>query len=172
MSGISTGGYMANGAEIGRPQDPPCVQQLIDGVTTPIFTPETPLDQDLSHTIELAPGRTICFDVWNMPSNRVIYINRVVVGSFQPLTCDNSNRYAMRFFRGRGAEVLYRKRMDLGNPEYWKLTSERTQLITAVPGTYQLELESTDMLGQLMRVDFTIWPTMDSMPKEYWGGVL
>jgi len=171
--GISTGGYIVDSTDITRRcVDDPCTQTRARGVNIPIFTPETPLDCDLSYVIEVQPGRTISIDAWNIPENRAIYINRVVVGSFQPLTCSNTNRYAMMFFRGKSGQVIFTKRMDLGSQDYWKITSDRSQIIWAVPGMYQLELESTDMLGQVMQVEYSMWETMLSMPSRYWGGIL
>jgi len=78
----------------------------------------------------------------------------------------------MMFFRGKSGQVIFTKRMDLGSQDYWKITSERSQIIWAVPGMYQLELESTDMLGQVMQVEYSMWETMLSMPSQYWGGIL
>lgn len=169
---INTGGFMMATDITRRCVSVPCSQTIARGVNIPIFTPETPLDCDLSYVIELQSGRTISIDAWNLPENRTIYINRVVVGSFQPLTCDNTNRYAMMSFRGKAGQVIFTKRMDLGNKDYWKLTSEKSQIIWSVPGMYQLELESTDMLGQVMQVEYSLWPNMPGMPKEYWGGIL
>lgn len=169
-NGVRTGGYI----DSPRPRAVGCFNQGVPKTgAIEIFTPRTPLDQTLSYPIWVLSGEVVVIDAYEMPANRSIFVNNVSVASYQPLSGDNTNGYQMMFWQGRGPVILFHKRMDLGNPEYWKLTDTRTQLLIAIPGTYQLELESEDMLGSTLQVQYRVEKDLiPGLPKEYWGGIM
>ena len=145
-----------------------------------LFSPTTPAGTDRSEPITITPGNAILIDAYNMATDLHIYVIRVVVTS-ECITQGNACSDDMKSAGRTAPVVVYRERLTIGNdPDKWTLCKysdntkvSRCQLLLAIPGTYQLELESPDeQLGDL-EVEAQAFKLSDlgMLPKNYFGGI-
>ena len=107
-------------------------------------------------------------------------MNRIVKSNFGPIAGDNCDPCAFDHAFGSDGKITFRERMTLGgSSEHWSLikradvSQSRLQLMIAVPGIYELELEEADMLGT-MEVEYLAWEAtiLSYLPKEYFAGIM
>ena len=145
-----------------------------------LFSPTTPAGTDRSEPITITPGNAILIDAYNMKVDLHIYIDRVVVTS-ECITQGNACADDMKSAGQASPVIVFRERLTVGNnPDNWTLCKysdsekvSRCQLLLAIPGTYQLELESPDeQLGDL-EVEYQMFKLSDlgMLPKNYFGGI-
>lgn len=147
-----------------------------------LFHELSPRESKLSNVFPVREKEIAVIETYNMPSGYHIYTNRVIWSSPIPITgpmCGTDN--ACKQMRQEG-EVLFRERMTLGYAglENWSLyrpstgctKNPRLQLIIAVPGVYELELEDESMLGDLL-VTYTIFnkELTSPLPFDYYAGM-
>jgi hypothetical protein len=121
-----------------------------------LFTPESPSEQTLSPKLSIAPGDVVFITAYNMPEDRKIYIRQVTIATYNPPSSQECCGNAALPWRD-GIDVHY-VRMSLGGVDKWVFTSDNPQKIISLPGTYRLELEDEDMLGQSLQVEYYKWP--------------
>lgn len=164
----------------------PCVQgDTILGTPpgkTILFSPETIPGTVFSPTFVISPGDAVLLDAYNLPVDQPIYVNRVVVSSTRAMQGEACDPCAVPFVYGRTGKIVYRERMTLGGAKRWALckhskpdcqTQDVMQLLITIPGTYELELSDTSMLGD-MEVEYQAWKMglTVGMPKEYFAGIV
>lgn len=143
-----------------------------------LFSPETRPGTIYSRSFTVNPGEAIIIDTYNMPDNGMIYVNRLVKSTTGPTTGDTCDPCAMDGAYGTDGRILFREKMTLGG-QYWGLGKHFLgivqqpilQLIVMIPGTYELELSNTDMLGD-MEVEYMVVPlaSIMHMPAFYYPG--
>lgn len=145
-----------------------------------LFSPESPYDDKYSPSFTVKAGVSVLIDAYNMPDDSRIFVNRLVKTTTPPTIGSNCDPCAMHGAYGTNGLVLFRERMRLGcTSEYgWclqKYTDESTitQLLINIPGTYELELETVDMLGDL-EVELMEWSNSATiaLPSQYYAGLL
>lgn len=145
-----------------------------------LFSPETPQGTVFSPTFSVYPGSAILIDAYNMPLDQPIYVNRVVKSTTAPITGDPCDPCAMNGAYGTSGVITFRERMTLGGkPNAWRLiktaepATQTLQLLVAVPGTYELELSDTNMLGDL-EVEYAEWliNATPCLPFNYFAGIV
>lgn len=146
-----------------------------------LFSPETPAGTDRSETFTVTPGSAILIDAYNMKSDdQKIFLDRVIVTS-ECITACNACSDDIKKAAGSAPVIVFRERMTLGNnPAYWTLCKfsdpakySRCQMLIAIPGTYQLELQNPDtQLGDL-EVEYQVLKLSDlgHIPANYFGGI-
>lgn len=145
-----------------------------------LFSPETAPGTQFSSAFTISPGMVGLIEAYNMVNDLSIYVNRVIRSSLCPPIGSSCDPCAMGAVFGNDGAISYTERMTLGDPAKWSLFKasadegvHRTQLLIAVPGIYQLELEdsaaqlgSMDVELQLLSVD-----ELCHLPSEYFAGV-
>ena len=106
-----------------------------------LFHSLSPLGETLSRRVSVRPGKVFLFQAFALPPDRRIFVNIVSFGVLD----------------GRRGADLYIQRMTLGGAESWELTFEKPQMLITLPGVYRFELESADMLGGDMRLEYFSW---------------
>lgn len=176
MSGVSTG-YVPQGA--------PCKQddgtgQIVPDITV-LFSPDSPPDSVTSvKSIPVMAGQAVLIEAYNMPDDMPIYVNRIIKASYPPYTGVTCPPCAMPYVQGPDGYTVFKERMTLGSENCWTLIksnsesecASRLQLIITVPGLYELELSSVEMLGSL-QVQYIRWELglTPNMPSLYYAGV-
>ena len=141
-----------------------------------LFSPKTPVGTIYSAPIWLDNGRAMLVEAYNMPADKHIFVNRVVLSASCPtdrsVGC-NCDPLMMQQAYGSPGVITFRARMKLGNSFDWKLTAEKPQLFIAVPGCYyEFELEDPDMLGDLeVEYKFIDATKLPNLPACYYAGV-
>lgn len=141
-----------------------------------LFSPKTPVGTIYSAPIWLDYGRAMLVEAYNMPADKHIFVNRVVLSASCPtdrsVGC-NCDPLMMQQAYGSPGVITFRARMKLGNSFDWKLTAEKPQLFIAVPGCYyEFELEDPDMLGDLeVEYKFIDATKLPNLPACYYAGV-
>lgn len=141
-----------------------------------LFSPKTPVGTIYSAPIWLDYGRAMLVEAYNMPVDKHIFVNRVVLSASCPtdrsVGC-NCDPLMMQQAYGSPGVITFRARMKLGNSFDWKLTAEKPQLFIAVPGCYyEFELEDPDMLGDLeVEYKFIDATKLPNLPACYYAGV-
>lgn len=141
-----------------------------------LFSPKTPVGTIYSAPIWLDNGRAMLVEAYNMPADKHIFVNRVVLSASCPtdrsVGC-NCDPLMMQQAYGSPGVITFRARMKLGNSFDWKLTAEKPQLLIAVPGCYyEFELEDPDMLGDLeVEYKFIDATKLPNLPACYYAGV-
>lgn len=161
-------GYMAGGSSA----CPPRAGRIVPPAgRLPLFTPDTPPGTLYSRPITLVAGDIILIDGYNMPDIQKIFLNRIVIASPEMAMGNNCDPCALDAVYGPGGKIVYRNRMLLGG-RYWTLSKTIPQLMVAIPGSYELELETVDMLGN-MDVGYTTWPAAKTpdLPDKYFATV-
>lgn len=141
-----------------------------------LFSPETRHGTIYSRSFTVNPGEAVIIDAYNMPEHRNIFVNRLVKSTTGPMTGDTCDPCAMDGAYGTEGRILFRGKMALGG-QPWRLyydlsnSAMYTQMIIMIPGTYELELEETDMLGD-MEVEYMTVPlaSIMHMPLIYYPG--
>lgn len=166
-------------------QSNPCAA-VTGGVMVPtpgkniLFCPDTPHGTIFSPSFTVVPGQVVLIDAYNMPQDYHIFVNRIVKSNFGPMAGDNCDPCAFDHAFGSDGKITFRERMTLGGSnEHWSLikradvSQSRLQLMIAVPGIYELELEEADMLGT-MEVEYLAWDAiiLPYLPKEYFAGIM
>jgi hypothetical protein len=114
-----------------------------------LFSPESRPDQKFSRRVEILPGMAALFTCHNLPPNRVVYTNQVVVG----------------LASGQGTD-FYRIRMKIIDPEKWVFTRDAPQKIVSLPGVYRFELDAVDVLGEDFLMEYMTWRLADRPVDE------
>lgn len=145
-----------------------------------LFSPQTPAGTDRSETFTVTPGFAILIDAYNMVEDYKIFLDRVIVTS-ECITAGNACADDMRKAAGSDPVIVFRERMTLGNnPAYWTLCKfsdpskfSRCQLLIAVPGTYQLELQDPAVQLGNLEVEYQQFKLADlgHIPANYFGGI-
>ena len=141
-----------------------------------LFSPKTPVGTIYSAPVWLDNGRSMLVEAYNMPVDKHIFVNRVVLSANCPtdksVGC-NCDPLMMQQAYGSPGVITFRARMKLGNSFDWKLTAEKPQLLIAVPGCYyEFELEDPDMLGDLeVEYKFIDATKLPNLPACYYAGV-
>ena len=144
-----------------------------------LFSPESPYDVKYSPSFTVKAGSAVLIDAYNMPEDGYIYVNRLVKTTTPLPVGNNCDPCAMHAAYGTGGVVLFRERMRLGCTDElgWRLqkyTDKATiaQMLVAVPGTYELELDDVSMIGDL-EVELMEWSMelTPYLPREYFAGV-
>ena len=141
-----------------------------------LFSPKTPVGTIYSAPVWLDNGRSMLVEAYNMPADKHIFVNRVVLSANCPsaksVGC-NCDPLMMQQAYGSPGGIMFRARMKLGNSFDWKLTAEKPQLLIAVPGCYyEFELEDPDMLGDLeVEYKFIDATKLPNLPACYYAGV-
>jgi len=174
-SNVSTG-FFRPGSQAGTASQ----LQAVPGRVS-LFTPESPAEEIFSPTFTVDVGNMALIEAYNMPSDFPIYVNRVVRANFIPPTVSSCPPSNMAAFPGRDGIIISRERMTLGGSQLqWQLNKNSTdsslsilQLMIAIPGVYELELSSEDMLGELL-VEFILWDSRltRGLPDAYFAGIL
>lgn len=145
-----------------------------------LFGPDTPQGTIFSPSFTVVPGQVVLIDTYNMPQDYYIYVNRIVKSNFGPMTGENCDPCAFDRAFGSDGKITFRERMTLGGSnEHWSLikradvSQSRLQLMIAIPGIYELELENTNMLGN-MEVEYFAWEAtiLPYLPKDYFAGIM
>lgn len=145
---------------------------------TVLFSPNSTFDTIYSPTFNVEPGLAVLIETYNMPDASPIYVNRLVRASFAPPNATPCPPCNMGAFPGPDGIIMFRERMTLGDgANWWRLFKSSTdntsvlQLLIMVPGTYELELSSSDMLGDL-QVEYITWnlSLTPHMPSVYYAG--
>lgn len=142
-----------------------------------LFSPETPQGTVYSPTFTVSSGLAVLLDAYNLPVDKHIYVNRIVKSTTAPAVGDTCDPCAMGTAFDPAGVIVFRERMTLGNPDAWQLVKTAAggvlQLLIVVPGTYELELEDTTMLGD-MEVEYMAWSveTMPDLPSSYFAGIV
>jgi hypothetical protein len=111
-----------------------------------LFAPDSQLGQVFSRRVIIAPGQASLFSVFNLPSDRKIFTNYVIVGLGSEGTAEN----------------YYQARMTLGSSDDWIFTKEKFQKVITLPGHYQFELDGEDLLGQYLYMTYITWQLSDT----------
>jgi hypothetical protein len=120
-------------------------------VNQPLFCPLTPAGEILSRRFFVRPGDVFFIRAFNLLDDYKIFTNFVSIGQgAQPV---NHAQLATPVV----GQDIYTQRMTLGGADNWILTSSNPQMLISLPGSYRLELESPDMLGEDLWVEFTAW---------------
>ena len=141
-----------------------------------LFSPKTPVGTIYSAPIWLDYGRAMLVEAYNMPADKHIFVNRVVLSANCPTDrsagCNCDPLMMQQAYASPGV-ITFRARMKLGNSFDWKLTAEKPQLLIAVPGCYyEFELEDPDMLGDLeVEYKFIDATKLPNLPACYYAGV-
>ena len=141
-----------------------------------LFSPKTPVGTIYSAPIWLDNGRAMLVEAYNMPVDKHIFVNRVVLSASCPtdrsVGCNCDPLMMQQAYASPGV-ITFRARMKLGNSFDWKLTAEKPQLLIAVPGCYyEFELEDPDMLGDLeVEYKFIDATKLPNLPACYYAGV-
>lgn len=144
-----------------------------------LFSPDTPQGTIFSPSITVTPGKCVLIDAYNMPKDQPIYVNRIVKSTSGPVQVDMCDPCAIKCAAlGAPGTIMFRERMRMGctGAPWQLLNSDQTvpviQLLVAVPGTYELELSDTNMLGD-MEVEYVGWDLSLTpyLPKDYFAGV-
>lgn len=165
---ISTGSYTTP-----RPVCPP--EQNTPLMKSPgkiiFFSPESPVDIKYSPSVTVEPGQALLITSynWNGPTAE-IYVNSIVKSTTPP-RCggNNCNPCDMAYAYGTDGVIVFRQRMLLGK-YYWAVTAQNSQLLIALPGMYELEVQSTEMLGRDLEVEGVFMPAPHNLPEEYFAG--
>lgn len=137
-----------------------------------IFSPDSSLEYIVSKVVPVAPGIGIIVSAYNIPDNEKIYVNRIVRGSYRSdnkgVNCSIENGYSED-----DATTMFTTRMALGDPDDWILTSQKEQLLIAIPGNYTFELSNINMLGGYMHVEYIEWglALTPQLPDKYFAGI-
>lgn len=149
---------------------------------TILFAPETDPGTIYSRTFTVTEGNSVLVDGYNIPEGKHIFVNRVVCTSYCPApvnntcsACDPLDLEAL----DRPGLIVFRARMTLGSdPSRWHLYCDADphksvlQLFIAMPGTYELELEETEMLGDLeVELQYVKNEHLLALPADYFAGV-
>lgn len=146
-----------------------------------LFSPESPIDIVYSPTFTVVPGSPAFIEAYNMPTDSPIYVNRLVRGSFRPPHATPCPPCNMGAFPGPDGIITARSRMTLGDGQnWWRLikfggADEKKsvlQLMIVIPGLYELELSSPNMIGNL-QVEYITWnlSLTTPMPSVYYAGI-
>lgn len=144
-----------------------------------LFSPETNPGVVYSKTFTVTEGNSALLDAYNVQEGKHIYVNRVVRSSYCPPVGDACDPLALSEAKGRDGVIVFRERMTLGSdPSRWHIYRDADpdksilQLFIAVPGTYELELEETEMLGDLeVELQFLKNEALPRFPSDYFAGV-
>lgn len=150
-----------------------------------LFSPESSQEDVSSPSFGVEPGQAIFVEAYNMPEGYSIYVNRLVRASYAPPHASPCPPCNMGKFPGPGGIIMYRERMTLGDgSNWWRLYKSSVpndtgfddrsvlQLLITIPGLYELELSSVDMLGDL-QVEYITWNLglTPNLPSVYYAGV-
>lgn len=163
---------ISTGAIVSMPLDAP-KGAVPRSSALPIFTPLS--NKVYSSPVIVEVGQAIVIDLYNMPGLPYeIYTNRVSLGHIDTPTgesctpCGTQKHIGNRF----EADVLFRQRMNLACPQEWIFNQGKTQMIIAIPGAYEFELSSEDLLYRDLQMEYRILSNIEFLiPKEYQGGI-
>lgn len=143
-----------------------------------LFSPETLAGTDRSIPFTITPGNAALIDAYNLTADYHVYLNKAIYTStckVQGCACDPKS------ISGISTPVrMYGERMTLGgNPENWSLIKysdeskvSRLQLLIAIPGTFELELEDPDAQLGNMEIEMQVFPIKElHLPDNYFGGI-
>jgi len=146
-----------------------------------LFSPETLPGTDRSTYFTVEPGSAVLIDAYNLEYDKHIYLNRLVLSSNCKVPGNACNPHDIANPVGSYIR-LYGERMTLGGTaEKWsiiKYNSESTkesqlQLLIAIPGTYELELEDpATQLNGTMEVEYMKFDLRNlHLADLYFGGI-
>lgn len=149
-----------------------------------LFDPTTLAGTKRSNPFTIPEGSVGIIDGYNLKEGYHIYLNKLVILSKCVTTgcgCDGNAKIADAM--GEKADVAFRSRMTIGNnPGYWSLYNPsdsgqypRLQMLVAIPGTYELELEDeqAQLMDNMMQVELQISKrsVLGQLPDNYFGGI-
>ena len=146
-----------------------------------LFSPETLSGTVYSSSFTVLPGYAAIIDAYNMVEGFHIYVNRLSITAPCPTTGSSCDPVAMANPYGGSSVIAGQARMTLGNnPDGWSLyksadetaTPSRMQMLIAIPGTYNLELEDTGSQLGMMEVDAQMFSLkgIPCIPSVYHAG--
>lgn len=148
-----------------------------------LFDAYSSAEDKFSPFFSIQPGEAALIDAYNLDYDQYIYLNRLVVSSYAPTTGCNCDPRDMQGAYGQPGQITYIARMTLGGDDRaWALYNpsssqcehrRRLQMLLAIPGKYNLELDDVSMLGSL-RVEAQIWKLTQTpyLPNNYFAGIL
>ncbi len=153
-----------------------------------LFTQESPPDNVYSPTFTVVPGQSVLLEAYNLPEDGFIKVNRVVISTTCPTVGSPCDPNDMKYAYGTPGVIMFRAPMMLGG-RVWGLRAYQSgsldnngvtatcdvmfpQLLINIPGTYELELSDTSLLGDL-EVEGLVWDNAltPEVPQTYYAGV-
>lgn len=147
---------------------PPTVRGCI------LFDHLSHVDQPLSPIIDVEPGDVVLIDAYGISLGLELSVNRVLKAGYDPLSYESAcNRHDVPL--SRMFEIFQSKRMALGpkGEAGWTLTEDQTQLLIALPGSYQLECNIDPVPTDVLYVTYQKWNQykLPQLPVAYQAGV-
>lgn len=170
---VSTGYYRGGPSRVSNEN-----AQLFTPGRVVLFSQESNLDSVYSPSFNVEAGQAAFVEAYNMPDANPIYVNRLVRASYAPPQASPCPPCNMDKFPGPDGIIVNRERMTLGDGEkWWQLFKDEAsqtsvlQMLIVIPGTYELELSSVDMIGDL-QVEYLTWnlSLTPHLPSVYYAG--